>query len=304
MTITLTLDQAGAALAADRILVLAQGEGWLALGRARDRATLLALPGVEAHELGPTAGDGALLAGLLPSAGLRAQRLVEHALPGPVAIRLGAHGPRVRRPDHPLWTALVAHREPLLAVTGSGPMPSTATRVDTVPVARDDRCVINAGQPLHIEQAPNARALHDAARVHLLCVCTGNTCRSPLLAGLLRHACAIRGLTEVLVESAGSHANSGDPASANTEACLRVRGIDLDHHRSRSIDDLELSLYDRFLCMTPGHIAALRSYGIADDRIQLVDPAGVPDPFGGPLAAYEACAATLEAACQRIVDEL
>lgn len=292
------------ALAAGSVVVLRQGPAWLAIARARSRAALLALPGVDDDSLGPTAGDGELLASLLPPCGLRAHKLLARLLPGSVAIRLGAHGPWIRRPEHPLWQAVADHREPLLTVCGSGPLPSSAGPALTRGIEPDDALIIPDGQPMQVLRARDAQRLTDAAAVHLLCVCTGNTCRSPMLAALLQHACQQRGLTTVTVDSAGSHAAEGDPISANSQECLRARGLDGSRHRSRSIDDLELALYDRIYCMTPGHLAAVRSYGIPDDRLVLVDPTGIPDPFGGPLAAYESCALVLEAASHRIVETL
>jgi len=292
------------ALAAGSVVVVRQGQNWLGIARARSRADLLALPGVDADSLGPTAGDGTLLASLLPPCGLRAHKLLNRLLPGPVAIRLGAQGPWIRRPEHPLWQAVADHREPLLTVCGSGPLPISAALTLTIGIDPDDALIIADGQPMQVLRARDPHRLNEAAAVHLLCVCTGNTCRSPLLATLLQQACQQHGLTTVTVDSAGSHAAEGDPISPNSQECLRARGLDGSRHRSRSIDDLELSLYDRIYCMTPGHEAAVLSYGIPDDRVVLVDPEGIPDPFGGPLAAYESCALVLEAASHRIVETL
>ncbi len=298
------LRAAADALAAGSIIVLRQGPNWLGIARARSRAELLALPGVDADSLGPTAGDGTVLASLLPPCGLRAQALLARLLPGPVAIRLGAQGPWIRRPQHPLWQAVANHREPLLTVCGSGSMPNTSAITLASGIEPDDALIIADGQPLQVLRARDPQRLIEAASVHLLCVCTGNTCRSPLLATLLQQACLQHGLTTVTVDSAGSHAVEGDPISPNSQECLRARGLDGSNHRSRSIDDLELSLYDRIYCMTPGHVTAVRSYGIPEDRVVLVDPEGIPDPFGGPLAAYESCALVLEAASHRIVETL
>ena len=49
--------------------------------------------------------------------------------------------------------------------------------------------------------------------MHIIFVCTGNTCRSPMAEALLREALAARGIDSVTVASAGTGAWEGAPAS-------------------------------------------------------------------------------------------
>lgn len=126
----------------------------------------------------------------------------------------------------------------------------------------------------------------------ILCVCTGNTCRSPMLAGLLASEMARRYPDRAIrVESAGTGAGMNMAASAEAVACLRGLGIDLSAHRSRPVDSLDLQTYDRILCMTSGHSAYMRSQGVPATKLEVVDAenGGVPDPYGGDRAAYAAC---------------
>lgn len=289
------------ALHEGRLLVVTATDGWLALGRGHTREALLALPGAHRTSLGPTAGEASLLASLLPPLPLRAQRMLERLLPGPLALRIGSDGPVIRWRKHAVWAALEALRDPVLVVAGSGPLPPGCDRIEGEVLPAETRVSISGGQAHRIEAVGmlSAEAISTAAHVHLLCVCSGNTCRSPMLEGLLRKACQERGLDTVDVHSAGTFAASDQPASDHTLTCLHERGIDASSHRSRHIDDLELPLYDRFICMTRTHATALAEHGVPADRITLADPNGVGDPFGGPLSAYEACAATLEHAVLR-----
>ena len=53
--------------------------------------------------------------------------------------------------------------------------------------------------------------------MHILFVCTGNTCRSPMAEGLLREALAARGIDHVTVASAGTGASR---VNAGTKQCV------------------------------------------------------------------------------------
>lgn len=141
--------------------------------------------------------------------------------------------------------------------------------------------------------------------MRILCVCTGNTCRSPMLAALLAAALARRGLAAA-VESAGLAAADGAPASVGACRALARRGLDLATHRSRPVAALDLGQYHRIYALTPRHALFLRAQGVPPERLAVVaaEQGGVPDPFGGDDEAYEAIAALLAAEAERLADEL
>lgn len=71
---------------------------------------------------------------------------------------------------------------------------------------------------------------HRAGPFRVLVVCTGNVCRSPLAAAVLR-----RDLSRdaVAVTSAGLGAREGDRVDASTRGEAQRLGLDLDAHRAR-----------------------------------------------------------------------
>jgi len=130
----------------------------------------------------------------------------------------------------------------------------------------------------------------------ILCVCTGNTCRSPMLAALLSAELKRRGTTSVTVESAGTNATAGQMATEGARRVIARRGLDLRAHRARDLVEVGTASFDRFLCMTSGHAAFVRSLGVPPQKIEVVNAerGGVPDPFGGTDQDYESTAQVLE----------
>ena len=72
---------------------------------------------------------------------------------------------------------------------------------------------------------------------HILVVCTGNICRSPMGAALLQHALAGQKepLRSLKVYSAGVASRSGEPASTNAVTALKKVGIEMKGHKSQPV---------------------------------------------------------------------
>ena len=90
---------------------------------------------------------------------------------------------------------------------------------------------------------------------HILFVCTGNTCRSPLAESLLRHMAEKEGLA-LEVRSAGIYAVDGMPASEETLRILKERGAD---HKltAKRVTEEGVNSADLILTMTMGHKQAI-----------------------------------------------
>ena len=93
---------------------------------------------------------------------------------------------------------------------------------------------------------------------HLLFVCSGNLCRSPVAEALFRTRLASAG-REIAVASAGLIALPGE--SADETICLAAarRGLDLSGHRSRPLDPALLRWADLVLVMEDEQRRLLRS---------------------------------------------
>jgi protein-tyrosine phosphatase len=145
----------------------------------------------------------------------------------------------------------------------------------------------------------------------ILFVCTGNTCRSPLASAIARRIAAERGLSERAIESAGTSAWDGQPASDGALLVGIERELDLSTHRSRTLTREMIAAQDLILTMGPHHRDRVLALGGSGKTFLLVEYAthgaedrAISDPFGGPLDGYRATADDLDALIRRVVDRL
>lgn len=133
----------------------------------------------------------------------------------------------------------------------------------------------------------------------VLFVCTGNICRSPMAAALLRSYAEARG-DALQVESAGTWGVEGEPASPLAQRVISERGLSLDGHIARTVSRELLQSAAVLIVMTRSHRDALAAeFPETRPKLYMMSELSgmqydIADPYGRPLAAYEACATNLE----------
>lgn len=126
----------------------------------------------------------------------------------------------------------------------------------------------------------------------VLCVCYGNTCRSPMFAALLQQSYAADRRSDIIVESAGLNREAaGQTAATEWETLREMTGVDLSQHRSRCIDDLNVEQYDKIICLDEKVYQQLLAKGWSPLRVKLAD---IPNPWQKGLQAYRDCYTTIK----------
>lgn len=151
--------------------------------------------------------------------------------------------------------------------------------------------------------------------MHIVIVCTGNTCRSPIAEALARRAFADHDLLDITVTSAGTGAWDGAPVSEGAYLVGLERQVDLSQHQATLLTRDVVSAADLILTMARHHRARVEELGGGEKAHLLGEYAGlageeaeVRDPFGGDLEEYrgtfDQLERLLEPAIARIAQDL
>ena len=244
--------------------------------------------------------------------------------PGPVTLvvssstgeKIGIRYPR----SIPACTLIVSTGEPFLATSANRSGKPAAKTAEEVLQTLGDQIdyVIDAGPcevgvdstvvdvsvyPPHIlregaELEAVRRGISDMQegkipRKKILIVCTGNSCRSPIAAGLLGAELKRRHLDrEIEIQTAGILARDGVSATSEAILVMKNREIDISTHRTRACRREDVLEADLILAMSQEHYDFLTGLvaGVKG-KIKVLE---VKDPIGLGIPVYEEVVQDLE----------
>ncbi|MBN2288430.1 MAG: low molecular weight protein arginine phosphatase [Candidatus Glassbacteria bacterium] len=152
------------------------------------------------------------------------------------------------------------------------------------------------------------------AKIHILIVCTGNTCRSPMAKAILEKLLKEKKLKiKVAVNSAGIISLGGSPASRTAVEVCRENGVDLSGHQSKRLTENLIQDADLIIVMEQMHQELLlKSSAVAQQKIRLLSEfaadrsvgSEIRDPYGGDKYHYEQAYRDIELCLQGLVSSL
>lgn len=146
---------------------------------------------------------------------------------------------------------------------------------------------------LEVEKAVEKIRASGCPRKRILVVCTGNSCRSPMAEGWLRHEIEKKGLAAAIeVISCGTSSRDGLPCTPEAEFVMRNREIDMSKFRSRFCRAGDLWSSDVILAMAEQHATHVAEMlpSSKDRTITL----NVEDPIGMGMSVYEKTLSDIE----------
>jgi len=149
----------------------------------------------------------------------------------------------------------------------------------------------------------------------ILLVCTGNICRSPMAAAIIRREFERRAVSGYHVSSAGTGAWDGASASEGAYLVGLENDLDLSQHRATLVTRELVEQVDLILTMARHHRTRVDDLGGEGKTFLLGEFAGrdgedaeVSDPFGSSLEVYRKTYETLNVlgrdAVERILREV
>ncbi|WP_417219897.1 low molecular weight protein-tyrosine-phosphatase [Arthrobacter sp.] len=154
----------------------------------------------------------------------------------------------------------------------------------------------------------------------ILTVCTGNICRSPMAAYMLREAVDAAGLEDVEIASAAtSDWETGNPIDPRAAGLLTRRGIEASSHVARQFTADDFATADLVLALDTDHFNHLRRLATDEDQrskvrmLRSFDPEvsreapsqqGIYDPWYGDDADFETTAQLISAALPGLVHHI
>ena len=158
-------------------------------------------------------------------------------------------------------------------------------------------------------------------KFHILFVCSGNSCRSPLAEGLLRLKLPSRLQNDVAIQSAGTLGIDGAPAARYSVEIVEEMGGDISGHRSQGLTEELVKETDLILAMAAEHVEYLhnefpkyrenvfllkRFARAADENADEDDftDDDIFDPIGTSKEMYRICAKIIDDELERIMPTL
>ncbi len=144
--------------------------------------------------------------------------------------------------------------------------------------------------------------------MHILMVCLGNICRSPLAEGIVRHLADAENLDWTIASAGTGDWHVGQPADKRSIAIAKTYGYDISKQRAQHFNSKMLEDFDLILVMDKSNLRNVLN--LAKDaeqrkkvRLFLTDDLEVTDPYFDDLL-FDPVFKIIENRAKQLIEEL
>lgn len=139
--------------------------------------------------------------------------------------------------------------------------------------------------------------------MRILVVCSGNTCRSPMAAGLLPLIAKERGM-DVEVRSAGLAHHPKGKVAVNAVSVMAELGVDISADYSKPVTPEAVQWADMIIGVQGSHVAhLLEDYPSAEGKLRSLEN-DIRDPYCGPVEEYRRARDELRTLLSRLISSM
>lgn len=148
----------------------------------------------------------------------------------------------------------------------------------------------------------------------IICICSGNICRSPMATAMLRHKLPRRDISAMVI-SGGTLGLQGRRAAEFARRAIAERSEDMaddiEQHRSQGLSAPMIKRADHLLVMAPKHEETIRRIApqSVDRIVRLWEYADdttlgkIPDPVGHDATVFRGCRDLIERCVDNWLDD-
>lgn len=149
--------------------------------------------------------------------------------------------------------------------------------------------------------------------IHVLFLCLGNICRSPLAEGQFRAFVDAAGTAHrFVIDSAGTSGyHKGSLPDRGSIAVAKKHGLDITDQRSRPLQEVDFERFDFIVAMDRRNLSAIaprmskeRGFLLREFDDQATGSLDVPDPYGGGANGFDEVYAIIDRSVPALAEYL
>lgn len=144
--------------------------------------------------------------------------------------------------------------------------------------------------------------------MHILMVCLGNICRSPLAEGIVSHLADAENLGWTVASAGTGNWHVGQPADKRSIAIAKTYGYDISKQRAQHFNSTMFEDFDLILVMDKSNLRNVLNLAKDDEqrkkvRLFLTDDLEVTDPYFDDLL-FDPVFKIIESRAKQLIEEL